>query len=171
MVSFAVTIPSGEELSTRSIVRNLELLLQGQSVIAYLIVLPMPELDLILGMNWMTKNVVVIDFQQRSVLVSLKGEEPFSFEAVRNLRKTRIISYFQAKKLIQDRCESFLARVSLTEIPGCPVILDVEFIRDFVDVFPDDVAGIPPDREVEFSIDLVSGTMSISKAPYRLAPT
>ncbi|XP_073139135.1 uncharacterized protein [Henckelia pumila] len=59
---FTVTIPSGEELSTRNIVKNLELLLQGQSVSANLIVLPMPEFDLILGMDWMTKNAVVIDF-------------------------------------------------------------------------------------------------------------
>ncbi|XP_073121645.1 uncharacterized protein [Henckelia pumila] len=63
---FTVTIPLGEELSTRNIVKNLELLLQGQSVSADLIVLPMPELYMILGMDWMTKNVVVIEFQQIS---------------------------------------------------------------------------------------------------------
>ncbi|XP_073133769.1 uncharacterized protein [Henckelia pumila] len=72
-----VTIPSGEELSTRRMVRNLEILLQGQSVIADLIVLPMPEFDLILGMDWMTKNAVVIEFLLRSVLVRPEGEEPF----------------------------------------------------------------------------------------------
>ncbi|XP_073133511.1 uncharacterized protein [Henckelia pumila] len=85
---FTVTIPSGEELSTRRMVRNLELLLQGQSVVADLIVLPMPEFDLILGMDWMPKNAVVIDFQQRSVLVRLEGEEPFQFEVTRGSRKT-----------------------------------------------------------------------------------
>ncbi|XP_073137289.1 uncharacterized protein [Henckelia pumila] len=81
---FTVTIPSGEELSTRNIVKILELLLQGQSMSANLIVLPMPEFDLILGMDWMTKNAVVIDFQQRSVLVRPEGEEPFWFEATRS---------------------------------------------------------------------------------------
>ncbi|XP_073121370.1 uncharacterized protein [Henckelia pumila] len=59
---FTVTIPSWEELSTRNMVKNLELLLQGQLVSADLIVLPMPEFDLILGMDWMRKNAVVIDF-------------------------------------------------------------------------------------------------------------
>ncbi|XP_073137939.1 uncharacterized protein [Henckelia pumila] len=62
---FTVTIPSGEELSTRRMVRNLELLLQGQPEVADLIVLPMPEFDLILGMDWMSKNAVVINFQLR----------------------------------------------------------------------------------------------------------
>ncbi|XP_073133707.1 uncharacterized protein [Henckelia pumila] len=64
-VGFSVTIPSGEELSSRSLVRDLVLLLQGQSVVADLIVLPLPEFDMILGMDWMTKNAVMIDFQQR----------------------------------------------------------------------------------------------------------
>ncbi|XP_073124289.1 uncharacterized protein [Henckelia pumila] len=170
-IGFSVTIPSGEELSTRRFVKNLELLFQGQSVVADFIVLPMTEFDLILGMDWMTKNDVVIYFQRRAVLVRPEGEEPFWFETARSLRKTRIISSLQAKQLVIDGCESFLASLSLTELPARPTISDVDVVRDFEDVFPDDVAGIPPDREVEFSIDLVPGTVLISKAPYRLAPT
>ncbi|XP_073121295.1 uncharacterized protein [Henckelia pumila] len=167
---FIVTIPSGEELSTRRMVRNLELLLQGQPVVADLIVLPMPEFDLILGMDWMTKNAVVIDFQLRSVLVRPEGVEPFQFEATRGSRRTQFISFMQAKQMVHEGCEAFLASISLTELPPRPDISDVDIVRDFEDVFPDDVAGIPPDREVEFSIELVPGTVPISKAPYRLAP-
>ena len=43
-------------------------------------------------------------------------------------------------------------------------------VNDFIDVFPEDLPGLPPDREIEFSIDLQPGTTSISKAPYRMAP-
>nr|GFC12519.1 putative reverse transcriptase domain-containing protein [Tanacetum cinerariifolium] len=43
-------------------------------------------------------------------------------------------------------------------------------VRDFSDVFPEELPGIPPEREVEFGIELVSGTQPISKAPYRMAP-
>ncbi|XP_073121681.1 uncharacterized protein [Henckelia pumila] len=151
---FTVTIPSGEELSTRRMVRNLELLLQGQPAVADLIVLPMPEFGLILGMDWMSKNAVVIDFQLRPVLVRPEGVEPFQFEATRGSRKTQIISFMQAKWLVHDGCEVFLASISLTELPPRPDISDMDIVRDFEDVFPDDVVGIPPDREVEFSIDL-----------------
>ncbi|XP_073133502.1 uncharacterized protein [Henckelia pumila] len=131
----------------------------------------MPEFDLILGMDWMTKNAVAIDFQQRSVMVRPKGEEPFWFEATRSSKRTQIISLMKAKQLVHDGCEAFLASISLTEFPAHPDILNVEVVRDFEDVFPGDVAGIPPDREVEFSIDLIPGTVPISKAPYRVAPT
>ncbi|XP_073153175.1 uncharacterized protein [Henckelia pumila] len=144
LVGFSFIIPSGEELITKSLVRNLELFLQGQTVVAYLIVLPRPEFDLILGMDWMVKNAVVIDFQQRSVL---------------------------AKQLVLEGCETFLASLTLTEMPFRPVITDVDVVRYFGDVFSEDVASLPPDREIEFSIDLVLGTAPISKAPYSLAPT
>ncbi|RVW53900.1 hypothetical protein CK203_101210 [Vitis vinifera] len=47
---------------------------------------------------------------------------------------------------------------------------DIPIVRDYPDVFPKDLPGLPPDREVEFTIDLALGTTSISKAPYRMAP-
>jgi len=43
-------------------------------------------------------------------------------------------------------------------------------VHEFEDVFPDEVPGLPPNREVEFSIDLVPGTGPVSMAPYRMAP-
>ncbi|XP_073038085.1 uncharacterized protein [Primulina eburnea] len=68
-VSYIVTIPFGEKLSTSKEVRNLSLELHGHTVYADLIVLPMPEFDIILGMDWLSKNGVTIDFQQKSLRV------------------------------------------------------------------------------------------------------
>ncbi|GJQ98187.1 hypothetical protein Tco_0009326 [Tanacetum coccineum] len=48
---------------------------------------------------------------------------------------------------------------------------DVLVIRDFPEVFPDDLPGLPPSRQVEFKIDLVSGAAPVARAPYRLAPS
>ncbi|XP_073121372.1 uncharacterized protein [Henckelia pumila] len=112
LVGFSVIIPSWEELTTKSLVKNLELLLQGQKVVVDLIVLPMPELDLILRMDWMVKNAVVIDFQQRSVLVRPEGVEPFWFEAAKSRRKAKVISFLQAKQLVSEGCETFLASLT-----------------------------------------------------------
>lgn len=50
-------------------------------------------------------------------------------------------------------------------------IEDIPIVKDFQDVFPEDLPGIPPDRKVEFRIDLVFGAKPIAKAPYRLAPS
>ena len=59
--------------------------------------------------------------------------------------------------------------ITTTEQTG-PVLEQIPVVKDFVDVFPDEVPGLPPAREVEFAIDLVPGTAPISRAPYQMAP-
>ena len=51
------------------------------------------------------------------------------------------------------------------------MVKDVPIVCEYPDVFPDDLPGLPPDRQVEFRIDLVPGAAPIAKSPYRLAPT
>ena len=51
-----------------------------------------------------------------------------------------------------------------------PTIESVSVVNEFVDVFPEDLPGIPPEREIEFGIDLLPDTQPISIPPYRMAP-
>ena len=51
-----------------------------------------------------------------------------------------------------------------------PDLASIPVIYEFSDVFPEDLPGLPPDRDVEFSIELESGTAPISRHPYRMAP-
>ena len=51
-----------------------------------------------------------------------------------------------------------------------PSLEDILIAKKFTDVFPDDLPGLPPNREIEFTIDLIPGTIPISKLPYRMAP-
>ena len=48
---------------------------------------------------------------------------------------------------------------------------DIPIVKEFPDVFPDDISGLPPDRAIEFVIQLIPGTEPISILPYRMAPT
>ena len=69
--------------------------------------------------------------------------------------------------------EIFLAYVKVVhqEVKAEVVkIEDIRAIRDFSDIFPEELPGLPPNRDIEFAIDLVPGTEPISKAPYRMAP-
>ncbi|GKF59767.1 hypothetical protein Tco_0176553, partial [Tanacetum coccineum] len=50
-----------------------------------------------------------------------------------------------------------------------PRLNDIPVVREFEDVFPEDLSGLPPQRQVEFRIDLVPGATPIAKSPYRLA--
>nr|GEZ79801.1 putative reverse transcriptase domain-containing protein [Tanacetum cinerariifolium] len=48
---------------------------------------------------------------------------------------------------------------------------DVPIVRDFLKVFPEDLPGLPPTRQVEFQIDLIPGAALVARAPYRLTPS
>ena len=75
----------------------------------------------------------------------------------------------QTKRLLRQGCEAYLAYVVDTE-RKIPNIKEVEVVDEFEDVFPNDLPGLPPDREIEFAIELIPGATPVSKAPYRLAP-
>nr|GFD44954.1 putative nucleotidyltransferase, ribonuclease H [Tanacetum cinerariifolium] len=81
----------------------------------------------------------------------------------------QIISALQARTLLYHSCEGFLATIhdTTTEVS---TIHDQLIVLEFPDVFPDELPGIPPVREVEFNIELIPGAEPISKAPYRMAP-
>ncbi|GJR15555.1 putative reverse transcriptase domain-containing protein [Tanacetum coccineum] len=71
-------------------------------------------------------------------------------------------------------CPVFLAHVTTNEVEDKSEkkrLEDVPIVRDFLEVFPEDLSGLPPTRQVEFQIDLVPGAAPVARAPYRLAPS
>nr|GFD33607.1 putative reverse transcriptase domain, aspartic peptidase domain protein [Tanacetum cinerariifolium] len=80
----------------------------------------------------------------------------------------QIISALQARTLLSHGCEGFLATIhdTTSEVPS---IHDQPIVSEFSDVFLGELPGIPPVREVEFNIELITGAEPISKAPYRMA--
>lgn len=74
------------------------------------------------------------------------------------------------RRYLQQGCYGFLAYVSNTRVEGKMIVVDTSFVRDYPNVFPEDLLGVPPKRQVEFRIYLTQGVASIAKAPYCLAP-
>ena len=75
--------------------------------------------------------------------------------------------------LVCSGCSAFLAclvSLSAEESADSHAPYDVPVVSEFVDIFSEELPSLPPHREVNFAIDLVSGATPISKAPYRLSP-
>ncbi|MDE0547697.1 hypothetical protein, partial [Microbacterium sp. C7(2022)] len=83
--------------------------------------------------------------------------------------KGKIISCLKARKLISKGCIYHLVRVRDVESKSSPIEL-VPVVAEFPDVFPDELPGVPPEREIDFGIDLLLVTQPISIPPYRMAP-
>ena len=79
------------------------------------------------------------------------------------------ISANQVMTSLKEDAQVYMILSSL-EVETKVSMCDLPVVRDFSKVFPEDIFGLPPEREIEFSIDLVSGAGPISIAPYRMSP-
>ncbi|KAI3725262.1 hypothetical protein L1987_65043 [Smallanthus sonchifolius] len=87
----------------------------------------------------------------------------------RDARMPNVISMIKASDYLRRGCEAYLVYV-IDKCKEVKELDDVPVIREYPEVFPKDLPGIPPDREIEFRIDLVPDAQPVAKAPYRLAP-
>ncbi|GKF50299.1 putative reverse transcriptase domain-containing protein, partial [Tanacetum coccineum] len=88
--------------------------------------------------------------------------------------RLNIISCTKTQKYLLKGCQVFLAHITAKKAEDKSEekrVEDVPIVRDFPEVFLEDLLGIPPSRQVEFQIDLVPGAAPVIQAPYRLAPS
>ena len=133
-----------------------------------LVLLDLQDFDVILGMDWLASYHASVDCFGKRVTFSIPGQPNFSFEGKHVDKPLRVISALRASSLLRKGCQGFLAYVVNEE--NDLKLEDIPIIRDYPDVCPENLPGLPPEREVEFTIDLAPGTTPISKAPYRMAP-
>ena len=146
---------------------------QGKSIVWEFAMYHLVGIDIILGMDWLSKNHAIINCNKKKV--SLAGDmasgKKLFFKGEQAENHPLLISYVKATKYLQKGCQGFLASVveeskESTEVDPS----SVRIVLEFSDVFPEELPGLPPKREMEFSIDLLPGTNPISKATYRMAP-
>ena len=82
---------------------------------------------------------------------------------------SNVISVMQARKFIRKGYEAFLALI-LDSKRGQVDVEKIPIVREFLDVFPKELPGVPLEREVDLSIEIEPGTTPVSRAPYRMAP-
>ncbi|GJX10732.1 hypothetical protein Tco_0200591 [Tanacetum coccineum] len=131
--------------------------------------------DVIIGMDWLTKYHVVIICNKKIVSIMF-GNEVLTIQGDRNdgesNSKLNIISCTKNHEYIQKGCHVFLAKITEKKAEDKSEekrLKDVPIVRDFSEVFPEDLPGLPPTRQVEFKIDLVPGAAHVAQSLYRLA--
>ncbi|KAL0404877.1 UNVERIFIED_CONTAM: Transposon Ty3-G Gag-Pol polyprotein [Sesamum radiatum] len=134
-----------------------------------LIVMDLKEFDVILGMDWLTQHRAVIDCYKKEVMIESFGESRVVFVGDRQVVPVCVISALEARRLMLEGCEAYLAHVIDSKKVN-PTLEEIPVVRDFREVFPDDLPGLPPHREVDFAIETLPGVSPISIAPYRMAP-
>ncbi|XP_073121583.1 uncharacterized protein [Henckelia pumila] len=140
---FCVSLPSGEELKSSSVVRNCKVKMQSLVLCADFIVLKMVNFDAIFGMDWLTRHEAIIDCKRKTVSVKDQNGKSLVFHTTSKKSAPGMISTGTAWQLLSNGCTGFLASL----------IGDLESGKS------------------NFGIELLPETKPASKAPYRLAPT
>ncbi|TYK28231.1 pol protein [Cucumis melo var. makuwa] len=137
----SVSTPSGENMLSKEKVRAFQIEIVGYVIEVTLLVLDMHDFDVILGMDWLAANHASIDCSRKEVAFN-----------------PPLMAILSLKEEGQGR---YLREVDVS-LSSEPVV------RDYPDVFLEELPGLPPYREIEFAIELEPGTVPISRAPYRM---
>nr|GEX48945.1 putative reverse transcriptase domain-containing protein [Tanacetum cinerariifolium] len=161
--------PQGEQALGRAYVIKETDKDQGPNVVMDLMPIELGNFDVIIGMDWLVEQDVVIVCGKKVVHIPYKNKT-LVVEGDRGASRLKVISCIKARKFIKRGSQLFVAHVTKKE-PQEKQIKDVHVIRYFPEVFPDDLLGLPPPRQVEFRIDLAPGAAPVARAPYRLVPS
>ncbi|GKA67219.1 putative reverse transcriptase domain-containing protein, partial [Tanacetum coccineum] len=150
---YDVELADGKIIGVNTIIHGCTLNFMNHPFNIDLMSVPLGSFDVIIGMDWLTKYHGVIICDEKIVRV------PFGREMDRVYSKG---------------CDVFLAHITTKEDKDKSEgkrLEDVPIVRDFLEVFSEDLPGNPPARQVEFQIDLVPGVAPVARAPYWLAPS
>ena len=95
--------------------------------------------------------------------------DQFVFKGIHTSSRFPLISAIKDQRLLERGCIGYLASVVDVSVEQKLKPKDVPVVQNFLDVFPEDLLGLPPEREIDFVIDLAPSTTPISKTPYWMA--
>ncbi|GJR51584.1 putative reverse transcriptase domain-containing protein [Tanacetum coccineum] len=176
-VSYAVELADGRISETNTVLRGCTLGLLGHPFNIDLMPVELGSFDVIIGMDWLANHHAVIVCDEKIVRIPY-GDEVLIIQGDKSDKekksKLSIISCIKTQKYIKKGCLIFLAQITKKETEDKSEekrLENVPIVQDFLEVFPEDLPGLPPSRQVEFQINLVPGAAPVAYAPYRLAPS
>ncbi|XP_016730899.1 uncharacterized protein [Gossypium hirsutum] len=155
MNEMTVISPLGQSVGVSKLFREVPLVVQGVTFLVDLMELPFSEFDLILGMDWLAKHRAILDCAaKRMVLRAVEDKEVVVIGERRNYLSD-VITVLRAE--------------NNTEVKS-PTAEELRIVREFPNVFPKELPRLPPNREVEFGIELLPDMTPVTIPPYRMAP-
>ncbi|GKB79580.1 putative reverse transcriptase domain-containing protein [Tanacetum coccineum] len=148
---YDVELADGKIIGINTIIRGCTLNFLNHPFNINLMPIELGSFNVIIGMDWLSKYHAVIDCAEKIVHIPWGNETLLIYEH-----------------------HVFLAHVTMKETKdksGEKRLEDVPIVRNFPKVFPEELMGLPPTRQVEFQIDLMPGVAPVARAPYRLAPS
>ncbi|XP_076881471.1 uncharacterized protein LOC143529595 [Bidens hawaiensis] len=168
--SYTVELANGKTVQANTIIHDSTLTFDDHYLNIDLIPIKLGSFDLVVRMDWLSRNQSEVVCAEKLIRIMLPSGETLIIQGEKPNRNLKIISCMKARKLLRKHCYTFLAHVVDKKSEG-KKIQDIPVIKDYLEVFPDNLPGLSPSRHVEFRIDLIPGSTPVAKSPYRLAPS
>src|SRR5262249_17167390 len=152
-----ISTPLGETVDVIFMYSTCVVKIEGREFQVNLIELSILEFDVILGMDWLLANHATMDCYRKTIMFKLIGEIEFIFYGDRSDSPGNLISAMAARRLLRKGCQGYLAHVRDTSIEVSS-LQEIPVVREYPNLFPEELPGLPPEREIEFDIDLMPGT-------------
>ncbi|GJV14917.1 putative reverse transcriptase domain-containing protein [Tanacetum coccineum] len=165
--SYEVELAEGRVVSTNTVLKGCTLDLVNHIFEIDLMPIELGTFDVIIGMDSLVKHDAVIVCGEKVVRIPY-GNKMLIVESDKDISRLKVISCIKACKYVERGCHLFLAHVTENKSKE-KRLEDVPIIHDFPEVFPEELPGLPPPRQVEFQIDLVPRAAPVAHASYRLA--
>ncbi|GJY08795.1 putative reverse transcriptase domain-containing protein [Tanacetum coccineum] len=145
--NYSMELADGKSLTTNTILRGCTLNLQNHLFKINLLPIELGSFDVIVKMDWMAEHRAEVVCYEKYICVPYKNDMLIIQSGIKS-----------ESRLEEEKSETPERRIE-----------DVPIVKDFPKVFPEDLLGLPPTRQVEFHIELIPGAAPVARAPYRLA--
>nr|GEV85511.1 hypothetical protein [Tanacetum cinerariifolium] len=150
-ISYEVELADGKLVSTNTVLRGYTLNLLNKLFEVDLMSIELGTFVVIIGMDWLVKHDALIICEKKEVHIPVKGKMLVVKENC-DVSRLKVVSCFKARKYIERGCHLFIAQVAEKE-PKEKRLEYVPIIREFSEVFPDDLPRLPPPRQRKDSFD------------------
>ena len=132
-------------------------------------VLHLGSYDLLIGMDWLEQHRVILNCYDKTFTCLNSDEKLVSVKGIPRKTTIRQISALQIKRAVRKGCKAYAVIITDEENKNKTDKLkleDIQVLREYANVFPEEIMGLPPKRDLDFTIGLVPGAIPSSKALY-----
>ncbi|GKA01922.1 putative reverse transcriptase domain-containing protein, partial [Tanacetum coccineum] len=166
---YDIEMADGNLVSTNTIIQGCTLTLLNQPFEIDLMPIKLGSFDFVIGMDWLSKYHARIIYDEKVVHILIVGET-LIIRGDRSKTRLNLISCIKTKRYISRGFQVLIAQV-MEKKSDKKRLEDIPVVKEFPEVFPENLPGLSLVRQVEFQIDLIPGATSVAREPYRLAPS
>jgi hypothetical protein len=166
--SWLVQLATGTKRKVTELVKSYSVDMKGMSTKDELNILSLGSYDCLIGMDWLDQHHALLDCQNKRFTCLDEEGNQVTVQGIPRAVAVREISAMQMKKCYRKGCQLFAAQVEEVFQDVISNLEDHRVLKEFEDVFQE-VPGLPPKRDIDFSINLMPGAAPVSKSPYRMS--